>query len=246
MWDWYTGVIIWKTQNPWTAMRGQMYDYYLDPNACLYGLRTGSKPLNVMCNPVDGMVMIANNDFKPQRNLMLVIKTYDIAGKEKLFTSIFAYVGPSSIQKISSVKKTLEAFAKDHGGFLHLELLDENQKSLCENLYWFPDDKGMYSGLNMMKKVTPAVTTRQLEKGKIEVTMSNAAGNPVAFFNRLSLLDPKTGKRLLPVFYSDNYVSVLPGKSTKVIMDYTPETGAGLPLLSVKGWNVDEQKITIR
>jgi hypothetical protein len=37
-WDWYTGVIIWKTQNPWTAMRGQMYDYYLDPNACLYGL----------------------------------------------------------------------------------------------------------------------------------------------------------------------------------------------------------------
>jgi mannosylglycoprotein endo-beta-mannosidase len=36
MWDWYTGFIIWKTQNPWTAMRGQMYDYYLDPNACLY------------------------------------------------------------------------------------------------------------------------------------------------------------------------------------------------------------------
>ncbi|MCB0748994.1 MAG: glycosyl hydrolase, partial [Ignavibacteriae bacterium] len=32
MWDWYTGVIIWKTQNPWTALRGQMYDYYLDPN----------------------------------------------------------------------------------------------------------------------------------------------------------------------------------------------------------------------
>ena len=38
-WDWYTGFIIWKTQNPWTAMRGQMYDYYLDPNACLYGLK---------------------------------------------------------------------------------------------------------------------------------------------------------------------------------------------------------------
>ena len=31
MWDWYTGTIIWKTQNPWTALRGQMYDYYLVP-----------------------------------------------------------------------------------------------------------------------------------------------------------------------------------------------------------------------
>src|ERR1041384_1114979 len=52
-WDWYTGFIIWKTQNPWTAMRGQMYDYYLDPNACLYGLRSGSENLHVMCNPSD-------------------------------------------------------------------------------------------------------------------------------------------------------------------------------------------------
>ena len=42
-WDWYTGVIIWKTQNPWTAMRGQMYDYYLDPNACLYGFAFGRR-----------------------------------------------------------------------------------------------------------------------------------------------------------------------------------------------------------
>ncbi|WP_345947633.1 glycoside hydrolase family 2 TIM barrel-domain containing protein [Mucilaginibacter sp. PAMB04274] len=246
MWDWYTGVIIWKTQNPWTAMRGQMYDYYLDPNACLYGLKTGSKPLNAMCNPVDGMVMIANNDFKPRRNIMLVIKTYDITGKEKLFTSIFAYVGPSSVQKISSVKKEIEVMAKNHGGFLHLELFDENQKSIGENLYWFPDDKGMYSGLNMMKKITPQVTARQVQKGKIEVTMSNVAGNPVAFFNRLSLLDPKTGKRLLPVFYSDNYVSVLPGKNKIITIDYTPETGEALPTLSVKGWNVDEQKIIIK
>ena len=38
-WDWYTGFIIWKTQNPWTAMVGQMYDVYLDPNACMYGVQ---------------------------------------------------------------------------------------------------------------------------------------------------------------------------------------------------------------
>jgi len=58
MWDWYTGTIIWKTQNPWTALRGQMYDYYLDVNACLYGLHNGSEPLHVMFDPVENMVMI--------------------------------------------------------------------------------------------------------------------------------------------------------------------------------------------
>ena len=50
MWDWYSGFVIWKTQNPWTAMRGQMYDYYLDPNACLYGLKKGAGSLHVMFN----------------------------------------------------------------------------------------------------------------------------------------------------------------------------------------------------
>jgi hypothetical protein len=76
MWDWYTGTIIWKTQNPWTALRGQMYDYYLDPNACLYGLHCGSEPLHVMYDPVEGMTMIANNTFRSHRNLMMEIKTY--------------------------------------------------------------------------------------------------------------------------------------------------------------------------
>lgn len=41
MWDWYTGILIWKTQNPWTSLRGQMYDWSLDVNASLYGTRKG-------------------------------------------------------------------------------------------------------------------------------------------------------------------------------------------------------------
>lgn len=36
----------------------------------------------------------------------------------------------------------------------------------------------------------------------------NLAGAPVAFFNRLALLNPVARKRILPVFYADNYVSV--------------------------------------
>ena len=89
MWDWYTGVIIWKTQNPWTALRGQMYDYYLDPNACLYGLKTAGESLHIMYNPVTGMVMVENNGFKTRRDLMLEITTFDMEGKGTLLTQVF-------------------------------------------------------------------------------------------------------------------------------------------------------------
>ncbi len=246
MWDWYTGVIIWKTQNPWTAMRGQMYDYYLDPNACLYGLRAGSRSLNIMCNPVDGMIMLVNNDFKPQRNLMLVIKSYDISGKEKVITQVFSYIEPSSVKKILSVKKELDALGKEDGAFLSLQILDGNQKVLCDNFYWYPNAEGKYSGLNKMKQAELVTEAKAAGKGKIEVTLKNPAGNPVAFFNRISLLDPKTGKRLLPAFYDDNYVSVQPGTEKIVNIEYPAALTADVPLLSVKGWNVNEQKVTVR
>lgn len=245
MWDWYTGVIIWKTQNPWTAMRGQMYDYYLDPNACLYGLHHGSSLLHIMCNPVNGTVMVVNNDFKQRRNLMFVVKVYDMEGREKFMTQALTYMEPSSVKKIMPVKNELDAAAKEEGAFLSLQLLDENKNIIDENLYWFPDEKGAYSGLNKMKQAELKVNARRLGQGKVEVTLSNPAGNPVAFFNRLSLVNQQTGKRMLPVFYDDNYVSVLPGAERKVIIDYKPETGSSAPELSLKGWNVSSRQVKI-
>src|SRR6185437_9202990 len=150
MWEWYTGVIIWKTQNPWTALRGQMYDYYLDPNACLYGLHKGSEPFHVMYNPADGMIMIANNTFTAKHNIMLEVKFYDLDGKEKLLTQVFSEIEPTRSKKYLSVQSMLGRLVKEKGGFLYLSLLDENKKLLSDNLYWLPDATGNYSGLQEM------------------------------------------------------------------------------------------------
>lgn len=241
MWDSYTGSIIWKTQNPWTSMRGQMYDYYLDPNACLFGLRKGSKPLHIMCNPADGRILVANNGFKAVNDLMIVAKHYDIEGKETLITQELAHIGASDAKRLMTIKNQLDRLCKDKGGFLYLQLLDANQKVLDDNLYWYPDAEGVYSGLNQMSKAKISLSTRTLSANKIEISISNPNGNTIAFFNRISLIDSKTGKRILPAFYDDNYVSVLPGTTKTVTVEYIPEKGV-VPQISVKGWNVDEVK----
>ncbi|MCX2486521.1 glycoside hydrolase family 2 protein [Pedobacter sp. MR2016-24] len=223
MWDWYTGVIIWKTQNPWTSMRGQMYDYYLDPNACLFGLRSGSEPLHAMYNPVDGMVMLVNNGFKARQNIMLVAKSYDMAGKETLLTQVFCFLDPSGTKKILSLKKTIDELSAKKGSFLSLQLLDGQKNVLSNNFYWMPDNKGMYSGLAELKSTPLIATAKQLKSGKIEVTMANPANAGVSFFNRISLVNASTKQRILPVFYDDNYFSILPGAEKKIIIDYTPD-----------------------
>lgn len=28
-WEWYSGVIMWKSQSPWPSLRGALYDYFM-------------------------------------------------------------------------------------------------------------------------------------------------------------------------------------------------------------------------
>jgi len=222
-----------------------MYDYYLDPNACLYGLHNGSEPFHVMYNNADGMIMIVNNTFTAKHNIMLQVKAYDMDGKDSLLTQVFSEIEPTRSKKYLSVKNILDKLAKDKGVFLYLSLLDENKRLLTDNLYWLPDSTGNYSGLQEMKKTTMHVTANKTTDGKIEVTVSNPKDNPVAFFNRLSLVNTATKQRILPVFYSDNYVSVLPGEQKKIMADYTPVANEKAAV-ELYGWNVVQQYIEVK
>lgn len=244
MWEWYSGVIIWKTQNPWTAMRGQMYDYYLDPNAGLYGLRKGGEPFHVMYNPVDGMLMVVNHSFAPKHNFMLQATAYDMDGKATLLTQVFSEAGPTRAKKYASVKRGLDRISAENGAFLSLRLLNPDQGVLSENFYWVPDSSGRYSGLNTMKKASLMVRAKQIAQGKIEVILTNKPDGPVAFFNRISLVNGKTKDRILPTFYSENYVSLLPGEEKKIVIETSGRKHEALAV-EVGGWSVDLQEIPI-
>lgn len=246
MWDWYTGLIIWKTQNPWTAMRGQMYDYYLDPNAGLYGLHHAGEPLHIMFNPTDGMTTVVNQTFHHYHDIMLQARTFDMAGKDSLVLQLFIEISPTSVQRIEPVKRFLDTLFAAHGGFLSLRLLNTSRKILSDNLYWLPDSTGNYSGLQQMPKSTITAEAKRVTPGEIAVTITNPPGGAVAFFNRLSLVDSLTEKRILPVFYSDNYVSVLPGEEKTVLIDYTPGVDISKVMISISGWNLNERYLEIK
>jgi hypothetical protein len=113
---------------------------------------------------------------------------------------------------------------------------------MSENIYWLPDSTGNYSGLQHMKKANVTVTARKVSSNTIEVKIANPSGNPLAFFNRVSLVDPVTGKRVMPVFYDNNYVSVLPGSEKIIRLEYNGNSNGKV---TVEGWNVPFQTIPI-
>ncbi|MBR9998569.1 MAG: glycosyl hydrolase [Cyclobacteriaceae bacterium] len=245
MWEWYTGFIIWKTQNPWTALRGQMYDWYLDPNAGLYGLHHGSEPLHIMYNPVTHMIMVVNNSFKYYRDVMVIADSYDQDGKSTRLYQQMADIEPVSIKNCQSIGRGLISQRAGKGAFLSLKLLKSKDEALSENLYWLPDSTGNYPFLHELPATTVDAEARKLEKGKIELKLSNHAEKPMAFFIRLSLVDGETHERLLPVFYSDNYISLEPAAENTVILDYPSDKDRDNLKIMMEGWNVDEMIVEI-
>lgn len=61
MWSKYTGVLIWKTQNPWTGLRGQFYDHLLDQTAGFYGCRCAAEPIHVQLNLATYFIEVSSN-----------------------------------------------------------------------------------------------------------------------------------------------------------------------------------------
>ena len=246
MWSWYTGVIIWKTQNPWTALRGQMYDYYLDPNGGLYGLRHAGESLHVMYNPVNKIVEVVNQTFQRYHDLMLEVRSITPTGKDSLITSWIIQVRPTSVQKYVQLERIIPKLYSSEGGFLDLRLLNMSHRLMSENLYWLPDSTGQYTGIEHMPAADITAQAAQIDSNRIAVNIKDPSGGPLAFFNRISLVDSLTGKRILPVFYSDNYVSVLPGEQLTVYISCTAGEDIADAVVSISGWNVKKEYLHIR
>ncbi len=70
------------------------------------------------------------------------------------------------------------------------------------------------------------------------VTVENT-GSGLAFLVRLRLLKGQDGAEVLPVFFDDNYISLLPGEKREITVHVRKgDLGAGKPVLAVDGFNV--------
>jgi hypothetical protein len=176
---------------------------------------------------------------------MLEVKLFDMQGKEKVITMVFNEIGPTAVRKYFSIGEALQKSSSVEGAFLSLRLLNTQKAVVDENIYWLTDSAGVYSGIQ--KFIAPAlkIETVSIRKGIAKIKMMNPAGGPVAFFNRISVINAKTKKRFLPVFYSDNYITILPGNMKTVEIDYSDIDSPDPKWISVEGWHAAEIEVPL-
>jgi hypothetical protein len=251
MWEWYTGVLIWKSQNPWTGLRGQLYDWYLDQTGGFFGVCHAAEPLHIQLNLNNNAVIAVNNLFHELTNVTVRAKAYDLEGRD---------VTPPNSKKSGTVPPvstqeffTLEITSLKQGVyFVKLELTDADSRLLSEDFYWvstLPDSD--FRDINSLPIIDPE-TTLEIVKGKEEYNLKVSVKNPeekgIVFFIRLKLLkkgsENRPDQRVLPAFYDDNYFSLLPKEEKELhIRCNHRDSGDEEPELWIEGWNVDCRQI---
>jgi hypothetical protein len=243
MWEWYTGLLIWKTQNPWTSLRGQLYDPFLDQNGGFFGVRKAAEPVHIQLNLDDFMVCVVNSTFEHLENLTVTAEIYDISGCKILsagekqieldsnsFKELFTLAVPDSFQGVYFVSLVLE---------------NSRQGRVSENFYWFSTGNEGFSELNNLEEAKLNFSPSFIEKGQnreVALTLENKT-EVVSFWNRLQVMNSETGERILPVSYSDNYFSIVPGGKKTIRIEFTIDNNSGiLPELRMTGWNSPEYK----
>jgi hypothetical protein len=127
--------------------------------------------------------------------------------------------------------------------FVKLELRDAGGKVISSNFYWrsLPEHPDDFNALNELPTVTlHATATSKDENGKrlVTVTVHNPTKN-IALMAHVQLRREKSGERVLPVDYSDNYVSLVANETrTITIQADVNEFHGEDPLVVFDGWNV--------
>jgi hypothetical protein len=237
MWEWYTGILIWKTQNPWTSLRGQMYDWFLDVNASLYGTRKGCEPLHPQYNPASGQVEIVNSAPGSHR-LTLKARLYHLNGTLIWEKEETTEIQANEVRRLFYVPEQEKEKATGVG-FLKLTL-EENGESLPPNIYWLSTAGKDYTALAQLPRTTPAVQATLLQTGQAYTgKVKLRADEHISFFNRIKVFDKSSGKRILPVHYSDNYITLMPGDEQEVSLQFTSSLPEEQIEIAIDSWTAE-------
>ncbi len=144
--------------------------------------------------------------------------------------------------------KDADGLSKVH--FIKLLMKDNQGKPISDNFYWrskFNCDCKELARLDLAQIKAAAAARRDGETVCCKIDLENS-GNSVAACVRIKAArsDAAAGEddRILPAFFSDNYVWLLPGEKRRIELKYAADVYGAVPELEISGLNVPACRIT--
>jgi exo-1,4-beta-D-glucosaminidase len=256
-----TGIIQWMLNNAWPGLIWHLYDYDLRPAGGYFGSKKALELVHVQFSYDDRTVAIVNGKQEAFKGLKVVAKIYDRSMKERFTHEEVSDVGADAVTKSFKVDEP-EGISSTY--FLNLQLFSSSGELLSRNFYWLstkpdvPDFSKTEWYYTPLTEYADFVALEDLPKASVHASMTvsdrgdqTAArvtvenkGSGLAFLVRLRLLKGQDGAEVLPVFFDDNYISLLPGEKRDITVHVRKhDLGAAKPVLAVDGFNVGPTQV---
>jgi Exo-beta-D-glucosaminidase Ig-fold domain/Glycosyl hydrolases family 2/Glycosyl hydrolases family 2, TIM barrel domain/Glycosyl hydrolases family 2, sugar binding domain len=235
-----TGVLTWMSNPAQPSFVWQLYHHDLEPNSALFAVKKAAEPIHIQLNEGNGEVEVINNLDTSLDGARAHLAIYNLDGSLQ-YQHDFDGSAPASVATTLGAISWPANLSAVH--FVKLELRDAAGKQISDNFYWrgLPEQQDDLKALGSLPTVTlDAKVARSDAEGKsiLSVTLHNP-GAQVALMAHVQLRRKKSGERVLPVYYSDNYVSLLPNESRTITIEVaTPDLKGEEALVLVDGWNV--------
>ncbi len=253
-----TGVIQWMLNSAWPEMYWQLYDYYLMPNGAYYGAKKAQQPYHVIYDYSCNSLFAVNDKLEDKNGCTVKVRVYDINSTLKYEKELKTDLKANSSKEILQ----LPDLKLSPVCFVDIRMSDSEGKEIDNNFYWLSSKKDMldykaevlpwyyhtpskqYADFTALNTMPEAKLTAVVEQergdgvGVFTVKLKNES-DKIAFFIHASIKDTKDGSTILPVLWSDNYVSLLPGETRLLTANIKEEVvNEKMPKLFVEGYNI--------
>jgi hypothetical protein len=238
LWVENSGRMLWMTQPAWPSTMWQILSHDYDTHASFFGTKHASEAVHAQMNLPDYTLSVINNPTQPVENATLAWEAWSVDGVRVGGGSNPVSVAGVAISAPRDVG--LKGLLAEHGVLVvKLALKDGAGKPVSENVYWPSTTPEGQQGLNRLAGAKVEVRAARSADG-MDITLTNASKVPV--LNAKLTLHTAAGERVLPVYWADNYVALMPGERRTVHAEFK---ATGPLQVALRAWNSAAQAIAV-
>ena len=238
LWTRNSGRLLWMTHPAWPSNSWQIYSSDYDTAAAYYGVKKACEPVHAQLNLPDYSLAVVNTTREVRTGLTLTTQVLALDGRRLARRSERLTAGANAVTTLPPLGLA-PLLTREGMVLVALTLTDGAGRTLSHNVYWQGIDEDAHRRLLALpsQPLALAVSARS-ESGGTLVTVDLANhGQAPALAAKLTLLD-EHDQRVLPVYYSDNYITLLPGDAQRIEVHCPAAAPARCAKVALRGWNV--------
>lgn len=252
-----TGVVQWMLNNAWPSLIWHLYDFYLVPGGAFFGAKKSCELVHVQYSYDDQSIVVVNGYYRDFPGMKVSARVLNFDLTEKFAKEATVDIGADSSTRVFDLP-AIDDLTTTY--FVKLTLSDASGELVSDNFYWLSTKAVVMIGafteqgpitwedadMTMLAQLPPVT----LNVSEVSVTPADNPGeqtlqatienstDALAFAVELRLTQGPGGGDVTPIYWSDNYFSLLPGEQKIITATFNPlDLGDQQPTLVIGGWN---------